>query len=88
MARNALIATLERRTRKESDGELDEEQQRQRDILLNTLKTEIKAIHKLFDGKKEIGTHSLPLGEKSEGNRKFIAVFADFVAIQRPTPSY
>ena len=60
----------------ESDGELDEEQQRRRDILLDTLKTEIKAVHKLFDGKKEIGTHSLPLGEESEGTRKFIAVFA------------
>jgi uncharacterized protein len=59
-----------------SDEVLTEEQRTQRDILLDTLKTEIKAVHRLFDGTKEIGVQTLPLKEESEGTRKFIAVFA------------
>jgi uncharacterized protein len=59
-----------------SDDELNDEQRSRRDDLMDTLKTEIKAVHRLFDGKEEIGFHSLPLLEESEGTRKFIAVFA------------
>ena len=59
-----------------SDNELNEDQRKRRDMLMDTLKTEIKAVHRLFEGKKQIGLHSLPLGEESEGTRKFIAVFA------------
>jgi hypothetical protein len=46
-----------------------------REKLLDTLKHEIQAVHKLFDGETEIGIHNIALGEESEGTRKFIALF-------------
>lgn len=58
-----------------TDEELNDAQRQKRAILMDTLKTEIKAVHRLFDGQNEIGVHSLPLGEESEGTRKFIAVY-------------
>jgi uncharacterized protein len=59
------------------DEELNDEQRRKRDELVDTLKTEIKSTHRLFDGNKEIGIYeTFPLGEESEGTRKFIAVFS------------
>jgi uncharacterized protein len=62
---------------KQSDEDLSDEQRRKREELVDTLKTEIKAAHRLFDGNKEIGVYeSFPLGEESEGTRKFIAVFS------------
>lgn len=60
----------------ESGEELSEEQQRSRELLLDTLKTEIKAVHRMFDGEDEIGVQSIELKEESEGTRKFIAVFS------------
>jgi len=62
------------------DEDLNDEQRKKRDELVDTLKTEIKAVHRLFDGHKEIGLYEdFPLGEESEGTRKFIAVFTAFV---------
>ncbi len=61
------------------EEDLNEEQLKQRTFLMDTLKTEIKAVHRLFDGKKEIGFHSLSLSEESEGTRKFIAVFTALI---------
>lgn len=58
------------------DEELNDEQRQKRDLLVDILKTEIKAVHRLFDGDKEIGTHSITLGQESEGTRKFVAVFS------------
>ena len=59
------------------DDDLNDEQRKKRDDLVDTLKTEIKAVHRLFDGNKEVGLYDdFPLGEESEGTRKFIAVFS------------
>lgn len=56
--------------------ELNEDQRLRKNDLIETLKTEIKAVHRLFDGKQEVGIKEIPLSEESEGTRKFIAVFA------------
>lgn len=61
------------------DEELNDEQRQKRDLLVDILKTEIKAVHRLFDGDKEIGTHSITLGQESEGTRKFVAVFSALI---------
>lgn len=61
------------------DEELNDEQRQKRDLLVDIFKTEIKAVHRLFKGDKEIGTHSITLGQESEGTRKFVAVFSAFM---------
>ncbi len=64
------------------EGELTDIEKAQRDKILDTLKHEIKAIHRFFDNKKEKGTKALPLSEESEGTRKFIAVFTKLMELQ------
>jgi uncharacterized protein len=44
--------------------------------ILESLTTQIMTIHKLFDGKKEVGLEKLPLSEQSTGTRKLIAIGA------------
>ncbi len=64
------------------DEDLNDEQRKKRDDLVDTLKTEIKAVHRLFNGREEIGLYEdFPLGDESEGTRKFIAVFTAFVSM-------
>lgn len=59
------------------DEILNNEQLKSRDKLLDTLRTEIKTVHRLFDGNQEIGVFKeFPLDQESEGTRKFIAVFS------------
>lgn len=64
------------------DGELSENERIQRDKILDTLKHEIKAIHRFFDGNEEKGVFALPLNEESEGTRKFIALFTKLMELQ------
>jgi len=65
------------RIEEQLDEDLNEEQLKERAELVDTLKTEIKAAHRLFNGQQEIGLYEdFPLGEESEGTRKFIAVFS------------
>jgi len=66
----------------QSDEDLNEEQRTKRDELVDTLKTEIKAVHRMFNGSEEIGLfEDFPLGEESEGTRKFIAVFSALMSM-------
>lgn len=65
--------------RESENDDLNESEKQARDRLLDTLKHEIKATHRLFDKKKEVGTASLPLGEESEGTRKFIAIYTKLI---------
>ncbi len=66
------------------DDDLNDEQLKSRDKLLDTLKTEIKAVHRLFNGDQEIGLFKeFPLGQESEGTRKFIAVFSGIMLMLR-----
>ena len=64
------------------DEELTENEKVEREKLLDILKQEIKAYHRLFNGKVEKGVTSIPLSEESEGTRKFIAVFTKFMELQ------
>lgn len=58
------------------EGENDDDLKKElREKLLDTLKHEIQAVHRLFDSEQEIGVHNIALGEESEGTRKFIALF-------------
>jgi len=60
----------------EDDGEVDKIEKVKREEILDTLKHDIRAIHRFFDDEKEIGEQYIPLTEESEGTRKFIALFA------------
>jgi len=61
----------------EEDGEnIDKIEKVKREEILDTLKHDIRAIHRLFDDEKESGEQHIPLAEESEGTRKFIALFA------------
>lgn len=64
-----------------SEDELSDEEKKKRDELIDTLKTEMRAVHRLFDGIAEIGTKSIPLKEESEGTQKFIAVFSTLIQL-------
>jgi uncharacterized protein len=59
-----------------SDAELNDEQRQNHKRVMDALKTEIKAVHRLFEGDKEIGIQSISLRQESEGTQKFIAVFS------------
>lgn len=63
----------------EGSDEVDEQQRNQRERLLEILKTQLRAVHKKFDGEHEIGTHELPFEQESEGTQKFVAVFTAFM---------
>lgn len=64
-----------------NEEQLDEKGKREREKLLDMLKHKIKAVHRLFDGREEIGTASIDLENESEGTRKFIALFTKFMAL-------
>jgi AAA15 family ATPase/GTPase len=64
------------------DEDMNEEQRTKRDELVDMLKTEIKAVHRMFNGSEEIGLfEDFPLGEESEGTQKFIAVFSALLSL-------
>ena len=63
------------------EGDLSDDDKRKRDDFIEMLKMEMKAVHKLFNGTQEIGTHSISLKEESEGTQKFIAVFSDLIQL-------
>lgn len=63
----------------EESDEMNLQQRNQREKLLEILKTQLRAVHKKFDGEHEIGTHELPFEQESEGTQKFVAVFAAFM---------
>lgn len=65
-------------------GEDDDDLKKElREKLLDTLKHEIQAVHRLFDGEQEIGEHHITLGNESEGTRKFIALFPKLMELGR-----
>ncbi len=45
-----------------------------KDKILEQLKYQIRTRHKLFDGKEEVGTDTLPLSEQSIGTRKLLGL--------------
>jgi len=55
---------------------LNEKDKKIREEILDTLKHSMQTIHRLFDGKQEVGEQPLPLSEESEGTRKFVALFS------------
>lgn len=64
-----------------SEEELSDTEKKKRDDFVDTLKMEMQAVHRLFNGTQEIGTHSISLKEESEGTQKFIAVFSDLIQL-------
>lgn len=65
----------------EPEDELNEKQIKEREMFIDIFKTEIKAVHRVFEGNNEIGIERRALQEESEGTRKFIAVFSAFMQI-------
>lgn len=64
------------------EGDDDDDLKKElREKLLDTLKHEIQAVHRLFDGEQEIGEHHITLGNESEGTRKFIALFPKLIEL-------
>lgn len=52
----------------------DDTPQELKDKIFEQLKDEFRTKHKLFDGEKEIGTHTLSLDEQSVGTRKLLGL--------------
>ncbi len=64
-----------------SENELSDTEKKKRDDLVDALKMEMQAVHRLFNGTNEIGTRNISLKEESEGTQKFIAVFSDLIQL-------
>lgn len=52
-----------------------------REKFLDSIKFELKTIHRLFEGEKEVGITTLPLKEASEGTQKFISLFRQIISV-------
>ncbi len=69
------VAHLPKNVRVEEKENANDEDNENREKLLNILKTEIRTTHRLFENEREIGVHSLELRQESDGTQKFIAIF-------------